>query len=145
MLDQIFGENNFQSEIAWKRTHAHGSAKRWAPIHDSIFFYTGSKEYTWTYPTVPHDPGYVRKHFKSLDEKGRLFQPITLTGSGTRNGESGKPWRGVDPTKVGRHWGIPGEVMERYGLKGETVQDRLDALDSAGLVYWPRMPTEHPG
>jgi DNA modification methylase len=138
MLDAIFGENNFQSEVVWKRTHAHGSAKRWAPIHDSIFFYTGSKEFTWTFPTVPHAPDYVRNHFKNSDEHGRLFQPITLTGSGTRNGESGKPWRGINPTAVGRHWGIPGEVLERYGLKGETVQDRLDALDAAGLIYWPR-------
>src|SRR5205814_1513937 len=98
MLDVIFGENNFQSEIIWKRTHAHGSAKRWAPIHDSIFLYTGSKEFTWTFPTVPHDPEYVSKHFKNSDENGRLFQPITLTGSGTRNGESGKAWRGINPT-----------------------------------------------
>lgn len=138
MLDQIMGENNFQSEIVWKRTHAHGSAQRWAPIHDSIFFYTGGGAHTWTYPTVPHDPEYVQKHFRNTDEKGRLFQPITLTGSGTRNGESGKPWRGVDPSAVGRHWAIPGEVMERYNLTGTTVQNRLDALDTAGLIYWPK-------
>lgn len=140
MLDQLFGENNFQSEIIWKRTHAHGSAKRWAPVHDSIFMYAGSKDYTWTYPTVPHDFQYLKKHFRMSDPppSNRPFQPITLTGSGIRHGESGKPWRGVDPTKVGRHWAIPGEVMERYKLAGETVQHRLDALDAAGLIYWPR-------
>lgn len=140
MLDQTFGENGFQSEVIWKRTHAHGSARRWAPIHDSIFMYTGSKDYTWTYPTVPHDFLYLKKHFRMSDPppSNRPFQPITLTGSGTRNGESGKPWRGVDPTNVGRHWALPGEVMDRYKLKGETVQDRLDALDAAGLIYWPR-------
>jgi DNA modification methylase len=138
MLDQMFGENNFQGEVIWKRTHAHGSAQRWAPIHDSIFFYTGGGDYVWANPTLPHDPEYIKKHFKNQDSDGRLFQPITLTGSGTRNGESGKPWRHVDPTKVGRHWAIPGEVMERYRLKGETVQNRLDALDRAGLVYWPK-------
>ncbi|HWE92836.1 MAG TPA: site-specific DNA-methyltransferase, partial [Tepidisphaeraceae bacterium] len=138
MLDVVFGENNFQSEVTWKRTHAHGSAQRWAPIHDSIFFYSGSKDYTWTYPTIPHDPEYVKKHFKSQDENGRFFQPITLTGSGTRKGESGQPWRKVDPTRVGRHWAVPGEVFERYKLRGETVQDRLDALDAAGLIYWPK-------
>jgi len=138
MLDQLLGENFFQSEIVWKRTHAHGSARRWAPIHDSIFLYTGSSDYTWTYPTIAHDPVYVLKHFKNRDENYRHFQPITLTGSGTRKGESGKPWRGINPTKVGRHWAIPGEVFERYKLKGETVQERLDALDTAGLIYWPK-------
>ncbi|MBI3886935.1 MAG: DUF2442 domain-containing protein [Opitutae bacterium] len=138
MLDQIFGENNFQNEIIWKRTHAHGSAGRFAPVHDTIFFFSGGEKHTWTNPTVPHEPDYVTKHFKNLDDKGRAFSPISLTGSGTRNGESGKPWRGIDPTKVGRHWAIPGDVMKRHKLSGETVQDRLDALDKAGLVYWPR-------
>src|ERR1700676_5146946 len=28
LLDQIFGENFFQNEIVWKRTHAHGNAGR---------------------------------------------------------------------------------------------------------------------
>ena len=138
MLDSIFGENNFQSEIVWKRTHAHGSAERWAPIHDSIFFYNNGKQHTWTYPTAPHDPEYVTKHFRYEDEKGRKFQPITLTGSGIRNGESGQPWRGVNPTDVNRHWAIPGEVFARLKLSGDTVQEKLDALDVAGLIYWPK-------
>jgi site-specific DNA-methyltransferase (adenine-specific) len=42
MLDQIFGENLFQNEIVWKRTFAHSSAKRYGPVHDVMFFYTGS-------------------------------------------------------------------------------------------------------
>jgi DNA modification methylase len=139
MLDQIFGENQFQNEIVWKRTHAHGSADRFAPIHDTIFFYSAGDSYTWTHPTLTRDEDYVRRKFTKVDDKtGRLFQDISLTGSGIRKGESGKPWRGMDPTQIGRHWAIPGAVMRRYKLGGEAVQDRLDALDAAGLVYWPR-------
>ncbi len=139
MLDQIFGENQFQNEIVWKRTHAHGSADKFAPIHDVIFFYAKGDTHTWTNPTLPHEPEYIEKHFKQRDEKGRAFQPISLTGSGTRKGESGKPWRKIDPTKVGRHWAIPGDLMRRYKLEGKTVQDRLDALNAAGLIYWPKV------
>src|SRR5436305_8701828 len=47
MLDQLLGESRFQSEIIWKRTSAHSSAKRYGPVHDTIFFYTRSSEYTW--------------------------------------------------------------------------------------------------
>jgi DNA modification methylase len=144
MLDQIFGENEFLNEIVWKRTHAHGSADRFAPVHDVIFFYANGDKHTWTNPTLPHDPEYVEKHFKHRDENGRAFQPISLTGSGTRNGESGKSWRKTDPTKVGRHWAIPGEVMRRYKLEGKTVQDRLDALDAAGLIYWSKVEDATP-
>src|SRR5438876_3025321 len=63
MLDQIFGENNFLNEIVWKRTHAHGSADRFAPLHDNIFLYSGGGNHTWTNPIVPHDPDYIEKHF----------------------------------------------------------------------------------
>ncbi len=138
VLDSVFGKERFQNEVIWKRTGAHGSAKRWGPVHDTIFYYAKSDDVAWASPVTPHEQGYVDKHFKSKDEKGRLFQPITLTGSGTRNGESGQPWKDVDPTRVGRHWAIPGEVMDRYQLQGETVQDRLSALDLAGLIYWPK-------
>jgi DNA modification methylase len=139
MLDQIFAENSFLNEIIWKRTHAHGSADRFAPVHDTIFFYHGGKTHRWNPLRLPHDPAYVEKHFSQLDEiTGRRFQPITLTGSGIRKGESGLPWRKIDPTRVGRHWAIPGKVLERYKLAGDSVQERLDALDAAGLIYWPK-------
>src|SRR3954447_26428334 len=51
MLDQIFGENNFQNEIIWKRSSAHSDSKqgmsRYGKIHDSIFFYTAGRKWTW--------------------------------------------------------------------------------------------------
>src|SRR5438309_6410636 len=39
MLDQIFGENQFQNEIIWKRTSARSDSSRYNTIHDTIFFY----------------------------------------------------------------------------------------------------------
>ena len=35
MLDQIFGENNFQSEIVWKRTSAYAGSDKYS--HDKMF------------------------------------------------------------------------------------------------------------
>ena len=145
MLDGLFGENNFLNEIVWKRTHAHGSADRFAPVHDTIFLYSGGGAHTWNKPLLPHESTYVEKHFKQVDEKtGRPFQPISLTGSGIRNGESGLSWRGINPTNVNRHWAIPGKVFSRYKLTGTTVQEKLDALDQAGLIYWPSVENGTP-
>jgi adenine specific DNA methylase Mod len=45
MLDQIFGENNFQNEIVWKRTNARSGSNRYGSVHDVIFFYAGSDKY----------------------------------------------------------------------------------------------------
>ncbi|MBI2907044.1 MAG: site-specific DNA-methyltransferase [Chloroflexi bacterium] len=46
-----------------------------------------------------------------------------LTGAGIRRGETGKPWRGVDPTNWQRHWSRP--------------PSELDELDRQGLIHWP--------
>jgi site-specific DNA-methyltransferase (adenine-specific) len=44
VLDGTFGPDTFVSEIIWKQTGAHGSAKRWAPVHDTILMY-GKSDY----------------------------------------------------------------------------------------------------
>lgn len=43
MLDETFGGANFRSEVVWKRTSAHNSAKRWGPVHDLIFLRPGDR------------------------------------------------------------------------------------------------------
>jgi DNA methylase/NACHT-associated inactive Restriction Endonuclease 1 len=104
-----------------------------------ILLYAKTDKYLWTSPKTAHDPEYIERHFKSVDEKtGRRFAPITLTGSQVRHGDSGKPWRGINPTNVGRHWAIPGDIIEKLKLPGTTVQEKLDALDAAGRIYWPQ-------
>ncbi len=139
LLDAVFGVENFLNEVIWKRTHAHSSAKRYGPIHDTILFYARSGNYLWRDLRTTHDDEYVNKHFTYIDSvSGRRFQPITLTGSGTRRGESGRPWRGVDPTAVGRHWALSGALLERLDITGKTIQEKLDALDAHGMIYWPQ-------
>jgi DNA modification methylase len=138
LLDAVFGARNFRNEIIWKRTFAHGSAKRYGPVHDVLLFYSKTDQYLWTNPRVAHAVDYVERHFRYVEPgSGRQFQAITLTGSGVRHGESGLPWRDVDPTRVGRHWALPGELTDQLGIPAGSVQDRLDALDGAGMIYWP--------
>jgi len=139
ILDTIFGPANFRNEIIWKRTFAHGSSKRYGPVHDVILFYSKTDDFVWTDPRKPHSEDYIERHFKLVDPAtGRRFQAISLTGAGTRRGYSGKPWRGIDPTAVGRHWAIPARLLEKLGIQAETTQDKLDALDAAGMIYWPQ-------
>ena len=139
MLDQIFGENNFQNEVIWKRTFAHSSAERYGTVHDSIFFYTNSKDYTWNKLHQPYDADYIATFFDQEDPDGRKWMRMDLTGDGIRNGESGEPWRGIDVTAKGRHWAVPTEAVEQYKLPADaTSQQKLDALDAAGAIHWPK-------
>ena len=139
ILDVIFGEWNFRNEIVWKRTFAHNNPKRFGPITDTIFLYTRSDDYTWNIQHTDYSDEYIAKAFPHADERGR-YATVLLTGSGTRKGESGKAWRGYNPTDSGRHWGVPRRIVQM--LAGEasenlTVHGRLELLDKHGYIHWP--------
>lgn len=136
LLDGVFGGDRFRSEIVWKRTSAHNSAKRWGPIHDTILFATKSADYTWNRTYTPYDEEYVREYYRHSDSQGRKYRLSDLTASGTRNGESGKEWNGFDPTKHGRHWGIPQIVKDLFPNAPEGIKTLgwLDLLSEHGLI-----------
>ena len=140
VLDAIFGTENFRNHITWKRTGAHSGAKKWGPISDNILFYTKSNDYVWNKVYRKYDQEYIKSFFRYEDERGS-YGLVLLTGPGTSQGESGKPWRGVDPTDSGRHWAAPMASLQaaypELDLSVLSVQKRLDLLDEAGLVYWP--------
>ena len=79
MLDQILGENNFQSEIIWHRTLAKGLAFTGFPNnHDTIFLYGGGGEITFNRPYDPYDPDNLDEKtagkYSHRDPDGRLYQ-----------------------------------------------------------------------
>ena len=123
LMDSVFGAENFRNEIVWKRTGAHNSANRYGPVHDIILYYSKSSVYLWN-PTYLAQEEYIAKRYTYIDEQGRRFYPVSLLAAGTRRGSSGMSWRGIDVTAKGNHW--------RY-----TIQ-RLDELDAAGDIYWPK-------
>ncbi len=124
IMDGIFGHQNFRNEIIWKRSHAHNSAKRWGPIHDTLLFYTKSDRYKWNRVYQPYDANYVERFFKFDDRDGRgSYWTGDLTGNGTRNGPSGEPWRGYDVRQMGRHWAYSPDELER--------------LDKDRRIFWP--------
>ena len=145
-MDAIFGHANFRNEIIWKRTGAHGRAKRWGPIHDSILFYTAGPRYTWNRVLEAYDSNYLEKYYRREDKYGK-YQPISLTGPGKRTGSSGGDWKRIDPGISGRHWELPPDrsLPDRFempnGYSDMDCQERLDVLDNQGLIYWPQRGT----
>ena len=139
LMDAVFGPENWRNEIIWKRTSAHNSATRYGPNHDTILFYSKSRRYTWNQSFQSYDESYIKRFYRHEDEKG-LYRLSDLTGAGVRHGDSGEPWRGVNPTDVGRHWAVPKATLAEYSnenLDNLTTQQKLDLLDELGLVYWP--------
>ena len=147
LMDATFGAGNFKNEIIWKRTAGRSDAKRFGRVHDVLLFYAGPGA-TWNRQYTKHDPDYVAKAYRNEDARGR-WRSADLTASGLRSGESGEPWRGIDPGKVGRHWGTPTQggmndfIISKGLIPGwpdayPNVHDRLDALDLHGLIAWPK-------
>jgi DNA modification methylase len=141
IMDGVFGHQNFRNEVIWKRTGSHGGANRWGPVHDNLLFYTKSDSYTWNAVFQEYDETYLDKFYRFKDARGR-YRLVTLTGAGTRTGDSGKPWRNVDPTIVGRHWAVPLKSLrsaypDRDDIDRLSTQQKLDLLDAVGLIYWP--------
>lgn len=124
LLDGVFGPTNYRNEIIWKRTSAHSDAKRFGPVHDTILAYGKSGYPTWNAQYQKHADSYLNSHYKNVDQNGRRYTLSDLTAAGTRNGESGLPWRGFDPNTKGNHW--------KFRVS------RLDELEKEGRIYWPK-------
>jgi len=106
-----------------------------------ILFYSKAADYQWNAQYTALDPDYVRDFYSHSDEKGP-YRLSDLTADGTREGQSGEPWKGIDPTKIGRHWAVPrgfaDEIPLPKGIDQLTTQEKLDLLEQAGRIHWPK-------
>lgn len=123
ILDEVFGENHFQNEIVWQRLSARSDSKTYNHIHDVVYFYSKSQKFDFTTQYSRYSQEYIKKFYRYKNPEGRRFSIGDLTARGLRNGESGKPWRGINPASIGNHWKV----------KVST----LDKLDKEGKIYWP--------
>ena len=124
LLDGIFGQQNFQNELVWKRTSARSDSHRWNHIHDTILFYSKSEKFAWTTQYTPYDEAYTAKFYQHVEPAtGRRYASDNLTAAGTREGSSGKPWHGINVKRKGIHW--------KYTIEG------LEELDKQGRIIWP--------
>ena len=113
ILDQIFGVENFQNEIVWKRTSSHNDPKRFGRVGDRILFYSKSKIKTFNVIYSDYSPEQLSR-YKYEDERGR-YRAENLTAphySPTRTIE----WRGTHPGS-NRQWRFSIEELERLYAK----------------------------
>lgn len=76
LMDEIFGEKNFQNEIIWSYRTGGVSKRRWGRKHDTIFFY--SKTGNFTFHLIKEKRYYDKPFFNSTDgyqteKDGRIY------------------------------------------------------------------------
>jgi DNA modification methylase len=145
LLDGVFGAGNFQNEIVWRRTSSSNNPRRWGPVHDVIYFYSKSPTFLWNPIKMALGQAYIDSKYRHSDERG-IYRLSDLTASGTRTGDSGKPWRGFDPTSTGRHWGVPTAIVASITDEiPASSQAKLDLLDAHNFIYWTPGRSGKPG
>ena len=122
LLDAIFGHQNFQTEITWKRTSSHNDAKGFGQVKDTILYYSKGLQRKWNPITVPHDEGYLKKNYRYQDGGGRYrLDNIIRTAS-----------MGPRPNLAYEYLGYTPEWGWRMS------REKLQALEAEGLLLWSK-------
>ncbi len=141
LMDAVFGVAAFRNEIVWKRIGNHNDAGRFGRTGDRLLFYGSDIERGGV--RVPLSESNAAK-YRRTDNRGR-YQDTDLTGPKTTEGEAGQPWRGWNPTDIGRCWSVPKtgdyaawiaeNIIPDY-LAEESILARLDMLDAADMIVF---------
>lgn len=136
VMDTIFGASNYQSEIIWKRSAAHGGAVNYNNIHDTIYYYSKGNKPTWNRPRAPHDETYVQSHYGHADPDGRRYQLVSAHGAG--DGPPRRFGEKVIAPPAGRHW-MSQEHIDKMMAEGKVV------FTSSGMPRYKRYLDETEG
>lgn len=121
MMDEIFGYENFQNEIIWKRTSARSDSVGFNHVHDTILVYGIASKPFWNPVYGPLSQDYIKSHYNHIDEtSGQRYRLGDLTSPQPRPNMM-YSWKGYPSPKNG--W--------RFSLT--TMQE----MDEKGLIYYP--------
>ena len=128
LMDSIYGDRNFRSEIIWKRTTAHNDGaqgrRQHGRVHDVLFFYTKSDQWTWNTIYTDYEPEYVARFSLIEPETNRRYTLDNLTGPG--GASKGNPRYAV--MGITRYWRYSEECMQQLIAAGRIVQSRPGAV-----------------
>lgn len=87
LLDELFGPDNCQNIITWKRSHAQGNAgqgsKHFGIVTDTIFIYSKNGDPIWNQQYLPYSQEIIDRDYKYIDEKtGERYRLTPVDGPG---------------------------------------------------------------
>jgi DNA modification methylase len=132
LLDGIFGAENFQNEISWRRTTAKADyaqgATHFPRLRDTIlrFIKAGNGKPTYHQIFQPYSDDYLATKYRYKDADGRAYRLDNLTGPG--GAAKGNPQYEV--FGVTRYWRYSRERMAELINQGRIVQTKSGAVPS---------------
>lgn len=143
VMDAVFcGQGgDFQSEIVWRRTTAHGNAKqgakRFETNYDSIFFYSKSQNFNFNMQYEPFSDAQIKQKYSKIDENGRQYRLVTPSAA-KGGGDTSYEFQGVFPPK-GRFWAYSRKKMDEF------LENGLLYFSNTGQPYIKYYLDERPG
>lgn len=123
IMDEVFGADRFKNLIVRKKCSSKNYTKKQYPnLNDYILFYSKNSSYKWNSPGIPAKDDWIAKEYPKMDKRGR-YKLVPIHAPGIRNGETGKPWRGMNPPP-GKHW--------------QMTPEKLDKLDANDEIHWSK-------
>jgi adenine-specific DNA-methyltransferase len=123
ILDEVFGSKNFRNIITRRKCSSKNFTRnQFSNLNDYVLFYTKSSSYVWNQPQDKPDAEWIAREYPKVDSKGQ-YKLVPVHAPGVRKGETGTPWRGMNPPP-GKHW--------------QYAPAKLDELDANGEIHWSK-------
>ncbi len=113
LMDEVFGEENFNSEIIWKRTTAHNDSSGYGMNYDMLFFYRKNENAVFNIVYQTYSDEYLSR-FNRQDDDGRKWTDGNLTAKGLQGKGYEYEYKGYFSL-----WRCPIKTMEEHDAKGK--------------------------
>jgi len=134
-LDEVFGRENFQSEIIWKRVSARSHGKGIPFSHDSILVYSRSEAPVWNPQYLPTSESYIKSHYTHVESgSGRRYRLDNTLNQNPDRPNLTYDWKGITRT-----WRWTREKMQELDAVGRLVYTK------SGMPQYKRYLDESPG
>jgi adenine-specific DNA-methyltransferase len=139
VLDEVFGEGNFQSEIIWKQTRAKSTGfTNYGLEHNSIFYYTRSENYRWHMQYKDYEIDKTDRYYRFFENEDGTFATYTK-GQVTKLREANNLPKGRRFTLIPLLNLNKNRPNLRYEFKGftetwATTKDKMLELDDRGMI-----------
>jgi adenine specific DNA methylase Mod len=79
LLDAVFGQGSYRTEISWRRQSAHNDAKQgraqYGNVRDTLLYYTKGSSWTFNWQYTAYDEKYVQDFYRHVEpETGRRYR-----------------------------------------------------------------------
>lgn len=125
LLDAVFGNKRYNTEIIWQRYGSHNDSKTFGRVHDVIFFYTKSDSFLFNKQHGTYSSDYVNERFRFSDPDGRRWAEQNLSSPSPR------------PNLTYPFLAKNGIVYQPPANGWKYTQDRMRQLDESNCLHYP--------